>query len=162
MCWCLLLRKTYWYVHVPNAQLLTLVKYGVDVNSPVVNILVLLQIQNQLSSIERRLPLFVLAPWESYHARLELCNDMNLKNPQTVFGNIRMLQQHATDGGNRNNAWKWECSSKTNQDKYFIMLKILQTSHDKENSRAFPATNSLNKLELRDITTTCIRRRSEI
>jgi hypothetical protein len=87
---------------------------------------------------------------------------MNLKNPQTVFGNIRMLQQHATDGGNRNNAWKWECSSKTNQDKYFIMLKILQTSHDKENSRAFPATNSLNKLELRDITTTCIRRRSEI
>jgi hypothetical protein len=37
-----------------------------------------------------------------------------------------MLQQHAKDGGNRNNAWKWEWSSKKNQEKYFIMLKILQ------------------------------------
>jgi hypothetical protein len=43
----LLLRKTYWYAHVPNAQLLTFVKYGVDVNSPVFNVLVLLQVQNR-------------------------------------------------------------------------------------------------------------------
>jgi len=42
----LLLRKTYWYALVPDGQLVTFLNYGVDGNSMVLNVLVLLQVQN--------------------------------------------------------------------------------------------------------------------
>ncbi len=47
----------------------------------------------------------------------------NSKIHKQYSGTSGCYSRHATDGGNRNNAWKWECSSKTNQDKYFIIAK---------------------------------------
>jgi hypothetical protein len=59
----LLLRKTYWYALVPDVELLTFVNYGLDIDSPVFNVLVLLQVQNRSHTFIKELLNVILALW---------------------------------------------------------------------------------------------------